>query len=80
MWILMITVLAAISPPNRNFQPSIIFQEFSSQQNCADAKAKIDEGFGSEISMLNKLLVDHANSGDVRNYEKIVFTAVCFVK
>jgi hypothetical protein len=80
MWVLMITVLAVTSPPNRNFQPSIVFQEYTSEKTCADAKEWLERGFGSEIAVLNKLLVDHANSGDVREYEKVIFSAVCTLK
>jgi hypothetical protein len=80
MWVLIITVLAVISPPNRNFQPAIVFQEFTSEKTCAEAKQRLEKEFGSEIVSLNKLLVDHAHSGDVRDYEKIIFTATCLIK
>ena len=80
MWVLMITVLAVTSPPNRNFQPSLIFQELTSEKTCVNAKETLERGFGSEIAALNKLLVDHANSGDVRDYEKVIFSATCLPK
>jgi hypothetical protein len=80
MWVLMITVLAVISPPNRNFQPSIVFQEFTSEQTCKGAKERLEKGLGLEIVALNKLLVEHVSSGEVRDYEKIIFSAECFIK
>jgi hypothetical protein len=80
MWVLMITVLSVVSPPNRNLQPSIVFQEFTSERTCAVAKESLEKSFGSEIGTLNELLIDHARSGDVRDYEKVNFRAVCFPK
>lgn len=80
MWILLITIMAVASPPNRNLQPSLVFQDFTSEEHCLAAKEKIEAGFGSEIGKLNKLLVDHTTSGEVRNYERIFFGVECLIK
>jgi hypothetical protein len=80
MWILLITVMAVTSPPNRNFQPSLLFQEFTSEEHCLAAKVRLEEGFGSEIGKLNKLLVDQTTSGEVRDYERIFFGLECLIK
>jgi hypothetical protein len=80
MWILLTTVMVVTSLPNRNFQPSLVFQEFTSEEHCLAGKEKLEKGFGSEIEKLNMLLVDHKTSGEVRNYERIIFSVECFIK
>jgi hypothetical protein len=87
MWILMFVFSYSVSPAATNDKaewrilPTVVFQEFSSEERCRTAKLKLDESFKEAGAKLKKGLEDLRNVGEADPAQIIIaYNVECLPK
>jgi hypothetical protein len=80
MWILLLVSVAIADPPHSKFYPAFHSAEFSTRESCENAKAVLEQSFGSDINKLNVVIENQASVGQARSYERLLFQTICVPK
>jgi hypothetical protein len=87
MWILMFVFSYSVSPPATNDRaewrivPTVVFQEFSSEERCRAAKSKLEDSFKEAGAKLKSGLEDLRSVGQANTAQIIIaYNVECLPK